>query len=276
MKKINKCIIWALLSTLSILAVDVSVYAAEQKDAKSGYLLIGTGIESLSYNEHEPDTGTDTDISLYNVVTKFEGCMNLENVFFNIKGILPIYLGNEKEEWERSGSIYQTNNLKYAWTRIDGNAGYRFYNWLKPYLGLRWSKSRHKRSNFYLLSEPVNMEATETNEAFFVAAGLKGDLKSPPEWQFQYSIECFMPVSSRTENSALSGWKSTAEDGYTVGARVVARYIYSPSVSLYLELSGERAYWDGSDWIDYSGGLAKWPENETISLDGTIGIAWSF
>ena len=85
-----------------------------------------------------------------------------------------------------------------------------------------------------------------------------------------------MPISSHTENSALQGWEVSGLDGYTIGARVTARYTYSKSVSIHIELAGEKAYWDGSGWVDYPGGSAKWPENETISLNSTIGVVWSF
>lgn len=275
MKKINLCSLWFLLIIFFVLITNASVNAEDQKDDKTSYLVIGSGFEYLSYSEYEPETGTSSDTSLYNAVTKFDGVLSLSHVFIGIKGVLPVFLGKEKEEWERFGRIYQTNTLECAWTRIDGYVGYRLYDWLNPYLGFRWAKSRHERSNFFL-SESVSGKAIETNKAVFAAAGFKGTLKSPPRWQFQYSIECFIPVYSHTENSALSGWKASGNDGYSIGARAGVKYKYSPSLSLYYELAGERAYWDGSGWIDYPGGSAKWPENETISINSILGIAFSF
>lgn len=275
MKKNNIYIPWFSLIMFFILIIEVSVYAEVQKDKKSGYLIIGSGLEYLSYSEHEPETDTYTDTSLYNMVIKFEGVLRLSHIFVGIKGVLPVSPGEEKEEWERFGTIYQTNNLEYAWTRIDGNIGYRFYRWINPYMGLRWAKSKQERNDF-ILTEPVSGKAIEINKALFASAGLNGVLVSSPGWQLQYSVECFMPIFAITENSVLSGWKSSEKDGYTIGARAFAKYIYSPSVSFYFELSGERAYWEGSDWIDYSEGSAKWPENETIALSSILGIVWSF
>jgi hypothetical protein len=259
---------------LSLLIVDASVNAEDQ-DEKLNYLVVGSGFEYLSYTEHEPETGSYTDISLCNVVTRFEGSMSLSPFVIGIKGILPFYLDKEKEEWMRSGSIYQTNNLEYSRTRIDGNVGYRLYHWLYPYLGLRWSKSKQKRNDF-ILSEPVSGKAIETNNALFAAAGIKGILLNSARWEFGYSLDCFLPVYAHTENSALQGWESPDKDGYSIGARAVARYIYSPSVSFDFELAGERVKWDGSGWIDYPGGSAKWPKNKTLSLNFILGIAWFF
>lgn len=275
MKKMNLYFHRLLLIMLFLLIVDASVNAENQKYEKLNYLVIGSGFEYLSYTEHEPETGSLTEISLYNAVTRFEGGMSLNNFVIGIKGVVPVCTGEKKEEWIRSGSVYQTNNLKYTRTRIDGNVGYRLYNWLYPYLGLRWSKSKQERSNF-ILSEPVSGKSIETNNAFFVAAGLKGILINSPRWDLGYSLEYFLPIYAHTENSALPGWESSKKDGYSIGARAVARYIYSPSVSLDFELAGERVKWDGSDWINYIDGSAKWPKNKTLSLNCILGIAWLF
>jgi hypothetical protein len=273
MKRLNLSVLWFTLLLLFLLISSRPVNAGVLEDAKFDYLFIGNGFEYMSYTEHEPETGTYTNTSIYNVVTKFEGSASLRHLFFDIKGVLPVLHGQVQEGWERYGRVYQTNNLEYSWVRLDGNMGYRIYPWLSPYLGIRWS--RQKRSNF-ILSEPVNMESIETCRSLFATAGLKGFLKHSSQWEFGYSFEYFMPVYSRTENTALPGWKNYSKDGYAIGARALARYIYSSSVSLYYELSGERAYWDGSCWIDYPGGSAKWPENETISLKYILGIAWVF
>ncbi len=275
MKKINLFILWYPSIILFLLITGASVNAEDQKDGIHKYLVIGSGFESLSYTEYEPETGSYTDITLNNVVTKFEGIMTLNDVFFSVKWIFPVSLGKEREKWERSGDIYQTNSLKYAWTRLAGNVGYSLYPWLNPYLGFRWTESEQERGNFFL-SAPVDGESIETNKALFASAGLKGILKSSSRWQFRYSLEYFLPVYSRTENTALTGWKSSEKDGYSFGANTVAEYIYSPSLSLIVELAAEKSSWDGSGWIDYTEGSAKWPKNETISLNCILGLAWTF
>ena len=263
------------LIMLFLLAAGISVNAEEYKDEKLAYFVIGSGLEYLSYTENEPETDSHTNSSLYNIVTKFEGGLNLSHVFVGIKGVFPVSSEEKNEEWVRSERVYQTNDLEYSMTRIDGNIGYRIYPWLSPYVGLRWSKSRQERYRF-VLSEPVSGKAIETTRALFAAGGLNGILKTVSPWQFQYSFECFLPVYARTENSALSGWKSSEKDGYSIGARAVAEYKCSPSLSLYYELSGEKTYWGGSGWIDYTEGSAKWPENKTILINFTMGIAWVF
>ena len=275
MKRLNLSVLWFPLVLLFMLISNEPVNADILEDIKFDYLVIGNGFEYMYYTEYEPETGTYTETSVYNLITKFEGSVSVRQLFFDIKGVVPVYHGQVKEDWERYGTVYQTNNLKYSWVRLDGNIGYSIYPWLNPYLGVRWTKSRQKRTNF-ILSEPVNMESIETCRALFATAGLKGFLKHSAQWEFGYNFEYFMPVSAHTENTALPGWKSYGKDGYSIGARVVARYIYSPSVSLYYELSGEKTYWDGSSWIDYPGGSAKWPENETISLKYILGLAWVF
>lgn len=275
MKNINICSIRLLLLIAFFVIVPVLANAEDKEDNKAYHLFIGSGLEYLSYSEHEPETGTSSDTSLYNVVTKFEGILSFNHLFIGVKGVLPASTGEEIEEWERFGEIYQTDNLEYAWTRLDGNIGYRFFKWLNPYLGVRWAKSKQERNDF-VLDEPVSGKAIETNKAFFVSAGLQGTLKSFSRWQFQYNVDYFFPVSSHTKNSTLQGWEASGVDGYTIGARVAAKYLYSKSLSFDIELSGEKAYWNGSGWVDYPAGSAKWPENETISLISAIGIAWSF
>lgn len=261
---------------LFLLISNTSVNGEGLKDIKIDYLTIGSGFEYLSYTEYEPETDTFSDTTTYNVVTKFNGRLSMEGpLFFEFKGMVPVYTGEVKEDWKRHGSIYQTNNLKFNWSRIDSNIGYSIYSWLNPCMGLRWSKSIQKRTGFFT-SAPISLESFETCRALFVSAGLAGNIRHSPRWEFGYSFEYFMPVSVRTKNTALRGWKSRAKEGYSLGARAVARYIYSPSVLLYYELSGERSYWDGSNWIDYPGGSAKWPENETLSLNYILGVAWLF
>jgi hypothetical protein len=275
MKRFILFIQWFSFLILFLLISNASVNAGALKDVKLDYLVMGTGLEYMSYTEYEPETGSYTDTSMVNMVTKFEGCLSMEPFFLDIKGVVPLYLAEANEDWRRHRRVYQTDNLEYSWVRLDGNIGYRMNTWLNPYFGLRWANSRQERTNFFL-SKPVNMESIETNRALFLSTGFKGTMIRSYRWEFGYSFECFMPIFSRTKNTALPGWKSSANDGYSIGARAVARYKHSPSVSMYYELSGERTYWYGSGWIDYPGGSAKWPENETVSLNSILGIAWIF
>lgn len=272
MKKIGLLALCYPLIILFLLICDTSVFAEEQNHEKSGYLLIESGLEYLYYSEYVDDFGIKTDSSIYTRVLKLEGSLRLKHIFTEIKCIFPVAPKDQKETWERNGHVYQTNNLEYSWIRTGGNIGYCLFTWMNPYLGLRWTKSTQKRSNFEAFSGSV----AEINKAFFMTAGMKGALQTSPLMQFEYSLEYCEPVSAHTENSSFPGWKVSAKNGYTVGARVVARYKCTPTVSLFYDFSGEMVYWNGSGWTDYNGDSVKWPKNKTISVSCLLGIAYTF
>jgi len=53
---------------------------------------------------------------------------------------------------------------------------------------------------------------------------------------------------------------------------------YKIAENYYLDLTGFFGFmhWDGSDWITYSGGSAKWPENDTTYIGGNLSVKYEF
>lgn len=218
----------------------------------------------------------DSEANLSNLTFGFHGLKHWEYVFCGIKGIIPVYRDPDNEKWFVSGTLNQTNSLKYGWTRAEAYLGCPLNPFLNPYVGLRWSESRQDRTGFIVSGTPVGGSATETILSQFFMIGARGDICLNRQWNITYSISYFDPIYSKITNSALPGWKVSNAGGYAYEAQVEADCSFTPKWFLSFLLYGGQVYWNGSDRQVYADGTVKWPENDTRYLGGMLSLGWVF
>jgi hypothetical protein len=252
-------------------------FALEKPDTfKTSHLSLGVGWEVLNYSEHEPDSHLDSDANVSNRTLGLDAFKQRSYIFCRLKGIIPVHRGDDSEKWRVSDILTQQNTLKYGWTRIDAIVGYPLNSYINPYMGLRWSDSAQKRSEFVVLGTPIEGRSTEDVTAWFITFGIRGDIPFKPRWRLSYSGSFFVPVHSEVENSSLPGWEVTDTDGHAFEFEGRAVYAYTGSISFVFKLYGGTMHWNGSDWIPFSGTRVKWPENDTRYFGGMLSIRWLF
>jgi hypothetical protein len=253
-----------------------SVASEELGKGVTSHLSLGMGWETLNYREHEPDTRLDSEADVSNWTIGFDALKRWEYFFCGIKGIIPVYLNDDQEDWSVSGIFAQQNALEYGWSRIDAYLGYPLNPLFNPHMGFRWSEANQDRTGFGLLGTPAEGSVTETITAWFFTLGATGNVLMNPRWRLYYSGSYFVPISSEVTNSGLPGWDVSDTDGYTFNFETQIEYIYTSRVSFAVMLYGGKIHWNGSDWTAYAGKFAKWPENDTRYLGCMLNMKWSF
>jgi len=253
-----------------------SVASEELGKGVTSHISLGMGWETLNYREHEPDTRLDSEADVSNWTIGFDALKRWEYIFCGIKGIIPVYLNDDQEDWSVSGILAQQNALEYGWSRIDAYLGYPLNPLFNPHMGFRWSEANQDRTGFGLLGTPVEGSVTETITAWFFTLGATGNVLLNPRWRLYYSGSYFVPISSKVTNSGLPGWDVSDTDGYTFNFETQIEYIYTSRVSFAFMLYGGKIHWNGSDWITYADKFAKWPENDTRYLGCMLNMKFSF
>lgn len=261
-------VMFAFLSTLS------SVYAQDKGGIQSR-LSFGIGPEWLSYEERIPESDIRSSVTVQNDVLGFEGVKRWEPVFIGLKGMIPFLRGYDQEDWTVSGTLFQTDRLEYGWIRFFGYLGLPIFSGFNPTIGLRYSSGRQERTEIIAWGMPYS-SATETVEALHGTLGLQGNYRFGQKWQLQYNIEGLLPLYVEVTNSVIPGWEVSGVGGYGMVARGEVAYELASRVSITFTLYGGRTHWNGSEWQPFSGGSARWPENNTDYGGGLFGIAWAF
>ena len=269
-------VLTGILVGVSILLLPCSCLVAEAGRGLESRLSIDMGWEQLEYEEHLPDRDLDSHGTVNNRVLGIEGLKRWRYLFGGIKVVTPLFLEDGEETWTQYGATRQTNSLEYGWRRVDGYVGYPFINWLNPYGGFRWSESTQERSEFVLFGTPVSVTAREKIKSRSLLLGIRGEGDFTPRWRWNYRLEYFSPVDVEVTNSVLKGFTVTESDGYTLELKGGAGYTYNKALSFGLFLYGGRMHWDGSGWLPFSGGTAKWPENDTDYIGGAITVRFTF
>ena len=249
---------------------------AEIKKGVASKLSVDAGLEQLNYKEHEPDTGFDSNAKVINWIIGIEGLKRWEYIFVGIKAVIPVIEGEDKEEWRRFGSLYQTNTLKYKWMRADGYLGYPLAYWLNPYGGLRWSEAIQNRYDFVVRGISAAGTAKEEIRSWSLLVGIRGNGEITSRWEWYYWLEYFYPIDIEVTNSMLPGYKSTDKEGYALELRVGAGYYFTDALFFGIQIYGGRMHWEGSDWNPHGASLVKWPENDTDYLGGILKASWRF
>jgi opacity protein-like surface antigen len=260
----------------SVATASPSFASEELGKGVTSHISVGMGWETLNYREHEPDTQLDSEADISNWKVGFDALKRWEYIFCGIKGIIPVYLNDDREDWSISDILVQQNSLEYGWSRIDAFLGYPLNPFFNPYIGIRWSEAKQERTGFVFLGAPVGGSVTETITAWFFTFGVTGNVLLNPRWRLSYSGSYFEPISSDVTNTGLPGWDVSGTDGYTFDFESQIEYIFTSRVSLVLMLYGGKMHWNGSDWIPYESKFAKWPENDTRYLGCMLNMKWSF
>lgn len=234
------------------------------------------GQEWLRYEEHEPDTNIDSDAETANQVLRIEGIKRWESLFGGVKAVFPVHLGDTTQHWYQSGSLIQTNTLKYGWTRIDGYLGYPLVNWLNPYTGVRWSVGKLYMSDIVENGTPVSGTPIEKVKSYNLLLGIRGSGEFSPKWFWNYWLEYFIPLYVENTNSESLGLEIHDKDGYTAELKCGLGYAFNKSLVFNAYLYGGRMHWEGSDWKAYQGSLVKWPENDTDYWGVGLNFMWGF
>ena len=263
-----------LLVMFTVLSALSSVYAQDEGGIQSR-LTFGIGPEWLSYEERVAESDIRSKATVQNTVLGFEGVKRWKPVYIGVRGVIPLLRGHDQEEWTVSGTLFQTDRIEYGWIRISGYVGLPAFSFFNPSIGLRYSSGRQERSEIVAWGIPYS-SATETVEALHGALGLQGKYRFRQKWQLGYSIEGLLPLHVDVANSVIPGWGVSGVGGYGMEARGEVAYELTPRVSLTFTLYGGRTHWNGSEWKPFSGGFARWPENNTDYGGGLFGIAWAF
>lgn len=249
---------------------------------------MGIGVESLKYEESLPDFGgipgipCDSEAKVTNAVLDIQAEYDFEAWLLGTKWVIPISKGDDTEDWTVLGIPYQTNQLEYEWLRWDIYAGYVFKEVLlsdtvEPYLGIRCSWAEQDRSNFVVLGVPVAGTATEEIDSYGLLLGLRAKKNFLDEkFTLGVNFEYVFPFDVEVTNSAIPGWSTDADDGYTYQFGLDGDYNLTEDWVLSAKFYYGKMHWDGSGWISYPGGSAKWPENDTEYLGGTLSVTYKF
>ena len=122
MSKTGRAILCFLSILMFILFSGFYVSAYSDNGLKSGVSL-NIAWETLHYKEHETDTNMNTEAKLNDLVVGLEGMKRWDQLFINIRIILPITGEKGIEEAGLSYSTYQRNELEASWVRLDGLVG---------------------------------------------------------------------------------------------------------------------------------------------------------
>lgn len=268
----NGCVRLLIVFSFVLMSGHIS-FAGEHQGIQSR-LSVGFGWERLYYEENEPDNQLSSNVKVNNLMVAVEGIKRWETLFVGAKTILPVLLFDEKETWESSGSVYQTDSFEYQWIRADGFLGIFIYRLFNPYGGIRWSKAVHERSHFFENNKSVNREASETIQSWHAFLGVRGKGLMAPQWQWQYGLECFVPFNVEVTNTFFPDFKATDNGGYTLELHIGVDYTFNDLVSLGVRLYGGKMHWNGSQWKTFDGERIKWPENDTDYFGATLTVIW--
>jgi hypothetical protein len=264
-----------LLSASFFLCGSTPVFAEASRELTSK-ISLRLGWEGLKYEEHEPDTGLDSEAELNNLVLGVEGLKRWEHFFCGARAVFPVLLGDDQEEVTRSGAFFQTDTLEIRWIRIDGFLGYPLRPWFNPYAGFRWSESRQERTNFEVAGNFIDLRSVEKVKSWSLLLGVRGVGNISPRLGWNYHLEFFVPLDVEVTNSALSGFKVSDSNGHALELKTGIDYSYTDSIVFGFILYGGWAHWEGSDWKPFDGGLAKWPENDTYYLGAGLNVSYMF
>jgi hypothetical protein len=249
-------------------------HAGTGSNTNGADLSVNLGVERLAYEEDEPETRLKSDATTYNLVAGFEGRKYWRFLFFGIRGKFAVVAGDDREKWNRSGSLIQTNRLENRWMRLGGYIGYPFKRWFNPYTGIRYSQVEQNRNDFVILGNPSAGSAKEkvTSTSLLFGARGRGNIQSG--WEWSYRMEFFIPLDVEVTNSALPGFRASEKDGYALELESGIMRMLSGRLGVGLSLYGGKTHWEGSDFKPFSGGSAKWPENDTTYFGTAINVRW--
>jgi hypothetical protein len=254
------------------------------------------GVESLRYEEVEPETKTIGKAETVNLVGMLDVYQEYQQFQGGIKGVLPLTIGDDREKWNvNSVANYQTDKLNYYWSRIDGYVGYSFKEsddnnnlpgtW---YGGLRRSEGVQRRSDFIVNGVTLNAKVTEMIQSYGLFIGYKGQTgiahERRPKWSEELSpsftanwrMEYHKPILNRVTNTSIPGALFKNRVGYTVEFGGGVAYNMNQSFSATFNAYGGRMYWQGSNWDNFGAGFVKWPENKTDYMGANLGLALFF
>jgi hypothetical protein len=265
-----------IIMSFGLLLCTASVVQAEADRGLVDKISLQLGWEGLKYEEHEPDTGLDSEAELNNLVLSIQGLKRWKRFFCGTRAFFPVLLGDDREEVSLSSASYQTDTLEISWIRIDGFLGYPLRPWFNPYLGFRWSQFRQERTNFEVAGTFVDLRSVEKVESWNLLLGVRGVGNITPRLGWNYQLEFFLPVDVKVTNSALPGFEAADTDGQAVELQTGIDYSYTESLLFGFTLYGGWVHWRGSDWKQFDGGMAKWPQNDTYYLGAGLNLSYRF
>jgi len=277
-------------------AQDLSEFMPIKIDDKiTNFVDFRIGVESLRYEEAEPDNKRLGTAETLNSVGILDICQEYQQFQGGIRGIIPLTVGDDREKWDVNSVMnYETDKLSYYWSRIDGYVGYAFKEsddltmpgiW---YAGLRRSEGIQRRSDFVIGGVPSNAKVTRKIQSYGLFIGYKGQTnlahERRPEWSEEFTpvlvatwrVEYHKPVLNRVTDTSMPGALFKDRIGYTVEFGGGVAYNMSPSFSATFNAYGGRMYWQGSAWDNFGAGNVKWPENKTDYMGANLGLALLF
>lgn len=266
----------ALISGLAFILFSFPAAFANPSSGIESKLSLDIAWERLQYREQEPDTNLDAKAELDNLVVGIEGVKRWEYLFLGTRLALPLSRENGREDITLAGNAYQSNALEMGWTRISAFAGYPWRPWINPYAGFRWSEVRQNRGDVVIAGTPVTSQSEETVKSVSLLFGMGGNGNLAPRWNWNYRAELFLPVRVKITNTALPGFESYDKVGHMVELKGGFDYLFTDALHSGFFLYGGWMHWNGSNWIAFERGQAKWPENYTYYLGAGLNISCKF
>jgi hypothetical protein len=260
-----------------LLRLATPVFAIESLGLETK-ITAGLGIEYLKYEEQLPETNLKSNANVSNMVVRVEGVKRWENIFIGIDGVAPVVSFDSQEEWLVNGMVAQTDSLGYGIAQLATFVGYSVASLFNPYLGLRSTWSKQKRSDFREADGTLisSSRITESIKAHYISLGFRGGLSISKDWGLSYGAEYNFPYYSKVTNDGFPGWEATNINGYLWNAYSELLYVFKAKFSLGLLLSIGQQHWNGGGWKIYNGGQIKWPENDTYFINSFLNFNRSF
>ena len=287
--------LWSICSWGQTYAQDASEFMPIKIDDKIiNFVDFRVGVESLRYEEAEPDDkrlGTAETMNSVGILDIYQEFQQFQG---GIRGIIPLTIGDDREKWDVNSVInYQTDKLSYYWSRIDAYVGYAFKesdDFTMPgtwYAGLRRSEGIQKRSDVVVSGVPLNVGDRKI-QSYGLFVGYKGQTniahERRPEWSEEFSpvlvatwrLEYHKPVLNRVTDTSMPGALFKDRIGYTIEFGGGVAYNMNQSFSATFNAYGGRMYWQGSAWDNFGAGFVRWPENKTDYMGANLGLAFLF
>lgn len=264
----RKAIIGALLSFLLLFPGEV--LPGEGEKEAGVHISFGLGVERLEYEEDEPVTTLHSRGSTYNLTARINATKRWQFLLAGLCGTFPLVAGRDGESWSAAGAPFQTNKITYRRSRYSGYIGYPISPLVIPYTGISHSRSSQTRSDFIVTGTPVAGSAKEKVISTSFLLGLRGQGNPSPRFRWSYGLALFLPVHVDVTNSSLPGFRADETSGYGYEFNLDIVRMHSEKFGYGLSLNGGVVHWRGSDFLPYSGGFAKWPENDTRYLGGAV------
>ena len=270
----NRCIL--IFAVFSAVVLHVFPAGAGTRSPSGFSCWGGIGIETLKYQESDPDLKVTSTARTVNTVMEISVEKQAGRLNFGLNGVAPVLVGTDTEKWRHGGTDIQSNRFQYAWYRVTGRIGYACTPWLVPYTGLKCAEIVQERTHFIVAAVPVSGSARETVVTYELPAGVSGAVHLRGRCTLFYDVCYTLPVYSTVRNSNFSGVTFRNINAHGFEAMLGIGYDLSAAWAIRCLGRWGISRRGASDWVDTGNGSIRYPRNKTTSRLISIIGQWRF